>query len=206
MNKGIYIALEGMDGVGKSTVMPYIEDYIKSKGREVVTVREIGSTPLGERLRDIIKSDCPMDATSEFLLMLTARYQLFNDVVRPALADGKVVISDRYYMSTVAYQCDGKSTDPDPALVATLHDALHLRTWADYVFILQKPFDEAIKAQGGDDRFEINPAYQRRVYNFYDRLGAPFFDKSCYGVIHKIAVHPDPNVTAWYITNKLSFL
>ena len=204
MNKGIYIALEGMDGVGKSTVMPYIEDYIKSKGREVVTVREIGSTPLGERLRDIIKSDCPMDATSELLLMLTARHQLFNDVVRPALADGKVVISDRYYMSTVAYQCAGRRLNY--ALVETMHKNLSLWTYADYVFILQKPFDDAIKAQGGGDRFENNPAYQRRVYNFYANQGYPVFDKKNCGHIFNIDVHPDPNVTASHITDKLSFL
>ena len=204
MNKGIYIALEGMDGVGKSTVMPYIEDYIKSKGREVVTVREIGSTPLGERLRDIIKSDCPMDATSELLLMLTARHQLFKDVVRPALADGKVVISDRYYMSTVAYQCAGRRLNY--ALVETMHKNLSLWTYADYVFILQKPFDDAIKAQGGDDRFENSLEDQQRVYQFYANQGYPVFDKKNCGHIFNIDVHPDPNVTASHITDKLSLL
>lgn len=201
MSKGLYIALEGMDGVGKSTVMPYISDYLKSIGRDVVEVREPGSTPLGERIRELLKSDCPMDATSELLLMLTARHQLFKDVVRPALADGKVVISDRYYMSTIAYQCAGRRLNY--ALVETMHKNLSLWTYADYVFILQKPFDDAIKAQGGDDRFENNLAYQLRVYNFYANQGYPIFDKSCYGAIHKIAVDRDVNKTVEQITSKL---
>ena len=204
MNRGLYIALEGMDGVGKSTVMPYISDYLKSIGRDVVEVREPGSTPLGERIRGLLKSDCPMDATSELLLMLTARHQLFKDVVLPALAEGKVVLTDRYYMSTIAYQCAGRRLNY--ALVETMHKNLSLWTYADYVFILQKPFDDAIKAQGGGDRFESSLDYQLRVYNFYAHQGYPIFDKKNCGHIFNIDVHPDPNVTARHITNKLSFL
>ena len=201
MSKGLYIALEGMDGVGKSTVMPYISDYLKSIGRDVVEVREPGSTPLGERIRELLKSDCPMDATSELLLMLTARHQLFKDVVRPALADGKVVLTDRCYISSYAYQCKGGMVNP--FLADALHRDLCLRPYIDYVFILQKPFDEAIKAQSDADRFEYSLSYQGRVARFYEDEGRELLDFRSYRKVFTIQVDKNVKKTAKSIISKL---
>jgi len=107
MEKLKFITIEGGDGAGKSTFIPFIKDYLESLGEEVVLTREPGGTELGEKLRELLLTR-KMDVTTETLLMFAARAQHIADVIKPALQQGKWVICDRFTDSTYAYQCAGK--------------------------------------------------------------------------------------------------
>lgn len=101
----MYIAIEGPDGVGKTTQARMLANLIEKSGRKAVLVREPGGTPLGDAIRSIIMSDLKIDPKAELMLFSAARRALINEVVRPALIDGAVVISDRCFLSSLAYQC-----------------------------------------------------------------------------------------------------
>lgn len=114
MCKGIFITLEGGEGAGKTTQIPIIKEYFTKHGFEVVTLREPGGTPCAEQIRTILKTareDDPLCDESELLLMYAARAQLTKKVIIPALQSGKVVICDRYDLSTKAYQGYGRGID-----------------------------------------------------------------------------------------------
>lgn len=114
MCKGIFITLEGGEGAGKTTQIPIIKEYFTKCGFEVITLREPGGTPCAEQIRSILKTareDDPLCDESELLLMYAARAQLTKKVIIPALQSGKVVICDRYDLSTRAYQGYGRGID-----------------------------------------------------------------------------------------------
>ncbi len=104
---GKFITLEGMDGAGKSTHIPNIIKILQARGFEVVSTREPGGTALGERLRELLLHE-PMHAETETLLMFAARREHIAAVIRPALARGAYVLSDRFTDATYAYQCGAK--------------------------------------------------------------------------------------------------
>lgn len=100
-----FISLDGLDGAGKSTQCRLLADWLRAAGREVITCIDPGGTELGGELRSIVlhhRSD--MDRMCEALLFMASRAQLLAEVVRPALAAGKTVISDRFLLSTIVYQ------------------------------------------------------------------------------------------------------
>lgn len=106
---GRFIVLEGGEGAGKGTQLPLLAARIAATGREVVTTFEPGGTPLGARVRELTHHfDGPLDARAEALLMAADRAQHLAELVRPALARGAVVISDRYVPSSVIYQGIGR--------------------------------------------------------------------------------------------------
>ncbi|WP_432190381.1 dTMP kinase [Streptomyces sp. Tue6028] len=111
---GFFIALEGGDGAGKSTQAEALAEWIRSKGHEVVVTREPGATPVGKRLRSILLdvSSAGLSHRAEALLYAADRAEHVDTVVRPALARGAVVISDRYIDSSVAYQGAGRDLSP----------------------------------------------------------------------------------------------
>ncbi|MDZ4142259.1 MAG: dTMP kinase [Methylotenera sp.] len=105
-----FITVEGMDGAGKSTHIPDIIASLQGRGHEVVSTREPGGTPLGERLRELLLHE-PMHAETETLLMFAARREHIANVIVPALARGAYVLSDRFTDATYAYQCGAKGVD-----------------------------------------------------------------------------------------------
>src|SRR5439155_19662140 len=111
----MFFSFDGVDGTGKSTQIALLAEALRQRGREVVTCRDPGSTPLGERLRQILLDhhDTPIHRRSEMLLYMTARAQLVEELIRPALAAGKIVISDRYLLVNVVYQAHGGGLSPD---------------------------------------------------------------------------------------------
>lgn len=109
--KGKFITLEGMDGAGKSTHIPTIVALLEARGVEVVSTREPGGTPLGEKLRALLLHE-PMHAETETLLMFAARREHIANVIEPALARGAYVLSDRFTDATYAYQCGAKGVLP----------------------------------------------------------------------------------------------
>jgi dTMP kinase len=102
----MFFSFDGVDGVGKSTQIRLLADALRQRGREVVTCRDPGGTALGERLREILLNHhaTPIHRRSEMLLFMASRAQLVEEVIRPALEAGKIVISDRYVLATVVYQ------------------------------------------------------------------------------------------------------
>ena len=110
MKKGIFISIEGPDGSGKSTQIENIKQFFKDKKRDIVFTREPGGTAIGERIRAIIlDNNCSeMDYMTEAMLYAASRAQHVSQVIKPALAEGKTVICDRFVDSSIAYQGYGR--------------------------------------------------------------------------------------------------
>ena len=110
MNKGLFISIEGPDGSGKSTQIENIKKFFADKNIDIIFTREPGGTAIGERIREIIldKNCREMDPVTEAMLYAAARAQHVAQVIRPALADGRIVICDRFVDSSVAYQGYGR--------------------------------------------------------------------------------------------------
>jgi dTMP kinase len=102
----MFITLEGPEGSGKTSHIPYLVEYLREKGHVVFPTREPGGTSIGEQIREVIHDlkNVEMHARTETLLYQAARAQIVEQVIKPRLADGEIVISDRYYDSTIAYQ------------------------------------------------------------------------------------------------------
>jgi dTMP kinase len=110
MNPGKFITFEGIDGAGKSTHIAFVADLLASRGSTVLTTREPGGTPLGEKLRELLLHE-KMNLETEALLMFAARREHLAQVIGPALARGDWVISDRFTDATFAYQGGGRKLD-----------------------------------------------------------------------------------------------
>ena len=103
--RGCLIAFEGADGVGKTTQVSRLADWLQQKGRSAKVVREPGGTPVGEAIRHVLlRPEHVMAPLTETLLFVAARHEVVERVLRPALAQGSVVLADRFTLSTVAYQ------------------------------------------------------------------------------------------------------
>ena len=112
--KGLFITFEGTEGSGKSTQISLLAERLRSLGHHARTLREPGGTPIGEEIRHTLKhskNNEAMTPEAELLLMNASRAQLVREVIRPALAAGEIVLSDRFYDSTIAYQGHGRQLD-----------------------------------------------------------------------------------------------
>ena len=107
---GLFVTLEGPEGAGKSTNREYLAERLRDAGLRVLLTREPGGTPLAERIRELLltPSDEPMASDTELLLMFAARAQHLAQVIRPALAQGQIVLCDRFTDATYAYQGGGR--------------------------------------------------------------------------------------------------
>src|SRR5258707_12091859 len=109
--KGVFITLEGTEGGGKTTQITLLAQRLRDHGRSVCVTREPGGTPIGEEIRHTLKhseQNRAMTPEAELLLMNAGRAQLVREVIRPALESGQIVLSDRFYDSTIAYQGYGR--------------------------------------------------------------------------------------------------
>ena len=114
MNKGLFITFEGTEGAGKSTQVAALVNRLTALGHRVRQLREPGGTPIGEEIRHTLKhspANTAMTAEAELLLMNASRAQLVREVIRPALAAGEIIVCDRFYDSTTAYQGYGRQLD-----------------------------------------------------------------------------------------------
>jgi dTMP kinase len=112
--RGLFITFEGNEGSGKSTQVPLLVERLREWGHTVKVFREPGGTPIGEEIRHTLKhshANAAMTAEAELLLMNASRAQLVREVIRPALARGEVIVCDRFYDSTTAYQGYGRQLD-----------------------------------------------------------------------------------------------
>jgi dTMP kinase len=170
--RGKFITLEGVDGAGKSTHVPWIAQHLQQGGREVVVTREPGGTPLAEKLRTLVLSE-PMDPLSETLLMFAARADHLRQVILPALARGAWVLCDRFTDATAAYQGGGKGVSQD--LIRRLAQTVHPDLAPDQTLVFDCPFEVSrsrLTASGRAlDRFEAEErAFFERVRLAYRSL------------------------------------
>jgi dTMP kinase len=121
----MFLSIDGGDGSGKSTQVESLCRWLHERGQDVIACRDPGSTPLGEAIRGLLldRHDLHIDRRAEMLLYMAARSQMVEDVIRPALAQGKTVVSDRYLLANVVYQGYGGGLD-----VATLWEVGRVAT------------------------------------------------------------------------------
>lgn len=158
MTKGLLITFEGIDGCGKSTQLNKLAEWFKTMGRDVLLVREPGGTAIGEKIRNILldKKNDEMCSITEILLYEAARAQITSQVIRPALASGKIIICDRFYDSSLAYQgfARGLGEEMVDGLNKIATDGLD----PDITFLLDLSAEEALKRRMGrgeaEDRLE----------------------------------------------------
>lgn len=135
--RGRFITLEGAEGVGKSTHLPFVSEWLRARGIEVVQTREPGGTPLAEGIRGLFLSCDGMPAESELLLLFAARASHLREVIEPALARGAWVVCDRFTDATYAYQGGGRGIDP--AWIADLERRIQGQIRPDCVLLLDAP-------------------------------------------------------------------
>jgi dTMP kinase len=112
--RGLFLSLDGIDGTGKSTQVRLLADWLRTRGRDVVTCVDPGGTPIGDALRDLVLDHRrEMSVPCEALLFMASRAELVARVIRPALEAGAVVLSDRFLLATVVYQGHGGGMDVD---------------------------------------------------------------------------------------------
>lgn len=173
--RGLFITLEGADGCGKSTQAAILADRIAATGREVVRLREPGGTAVSEKIRALVldPENSEMAPECELLLFEASRAQLVRQVIEPALARGAVVVCDRFYDSTFAYQAAGRSLAEQTIRAANALGSCGVDP--DRTLVLDMDTDAALSraTRDGADRMEAEGvAFQRRVREGYLRLVA----------------------------------
>ncbi|WP_456387440.1 dTMP kinase [Desulfolithobacter sp.] len=143
MKKGLLIAVEGIDGTGKSTQILLLADYLRQKGCEVVVTREPTDGPWGRRIRELYRDRSSCTPEEELEMFINDRQDHVREVIEPALASGKIVLTDRYYFSTAAYQgaagmdvdhifaCNRFAPQPDLVILLTMDPGTSVRRIAE---------------------------------------------------------------------------
>lgn len=171
---GAFVTLEGVDGAGKTTQVVRLAERLEACGREVVRLREPGGTAISERIRALLldPENSEMAPECELLLFEASRAQLVREVIEPALARGAVVVCDRFYDSTHAYQAGGRGFDD--ALVRRANELGCCGVHPDVTLVLDMDPGLAFEragARGEHDRMEAEGlAFQRRVREDYRQL------------------------------------
>lgn len=171
MKKGFFVTIEGCEGVGKSTLLRGLKDYLETAGRDAVLTREPGGTEVAERIRAVIldPENAAMTPTAELLLYAAARAQHTEEKIIPAVRDGKLVICDRYSDSTLAYQSYARGLDRGECLAA---DEIARRgIKPDLTVFLDLSPERGFARKGGADKGD---RLEREKIDFHERVYAGF--------------------------------
>lgn len=171
MKKGFFVTIEGCEGVGKSTLLRGLEEYLENLGREAIFTREPGGTEVAERIRAVIldPENDAMTPTAELLLYAAARAQHTEEKIIPAVRDGKLVICDRYSDSTLAYQSYARGLDRGECLAA---DEIARRgIKPDLTVFLDLSPERGFARKGGADKGD---RLEREKIDFHERVYAGF--------------------------------
>ncbi|MBF0915786.1 MAG: dTMP kinase [Atopobium sp.] len=172
-SQGLFITLEGVDGCGKSTQASLLREDLEALGFDVVFVREPGGNAISEQIRGVVLNpeNGMMCDECELLLYEASRAQLVGEVIRPALTAGKVVLCDRFYDSTFAYQAAGRGLDTDLVHRANRLGSCGVSPDRTLVFMLEPTVAHARATQNDADRLEAEGvAFQKRVFAGYKQL------------------------------------
>lgn len=167
---GLFITFEGIEGCGKSTQIDLLKAFLEKKGSKAVLTREPGGTQIGEKIRGLLLDvgSKEMSPTTELLLYAAARAQHVAQVIRPAIQSGKIVLCDRYFDSTAAYQ--GAARTIDKAILKNLHHIATDNLVPDITFLLDCPVKtgfERIQNQRGKNQFD---RLERESENFHEKV------------------------------------
>ncbi len=150
----LFVVFEGLDGSGKSTQVKILLDKLISDNYQVLPLREPGSTEIGEKILNILDSKQELTPIMEFLLFSISRSAVVNEKIKPALETNKIVLCDRYFYSSIAYQGAGRNLDKE--YIDFTNQLIIDKTIPDIVFYLDLTWEEKINRKGIDksDRFE----------------------------------------------------
>ncbi|CAI2678528.1 Thymidylate kinase [Apilactobacillus kunkeei] len=175
---GKFITFEGTDGAGKTTILNMVLDYLKEEmGDKLVTSREPGGNPIAESIREVIldRKNVDMDKRTEALLYAAARRQNIEQTVKPAIADNKLVICDRYLDSSIAYQGGGREIGEDS--INEMNQFATEGFLPDLTIYFNLPVEEGLKriaknrAEDEVDRLDVETIdFHNRVHAAYQRL------------------------------------
>jgi dTMP kinase len=198
--RGIWLAVEGPDGSGKTTMLDWMYERLKKKGYDVVKTREPGGTPLGEEIRNLILNR-EQHPRCEMLLFAAARAQHVEEKIKPALAEGKIVLCDRFSMSSYAYQQVARNLGPS---VTMLDDFARAGAWPDFVAYFDVDVEEGIRrlnaraeANGKSDRIDLEGIeFKKRVNEGFKQA----YDEKLFKNVYKV----DANMSPLFVELQLS--
>lgn len=199
--RGLFITLEGPEGAGKTTNRAYLAEQLQAQGFDVVLTREPGGTPLAEQIREILLAPHTetMSVDTELLLMFAARAQHLTQVIKPALAEGKIVICDRFTDATYAYQGGGRGLDC--SRIAMLEQFVQGDLRPDMTLLFDLPVEDGMAravARGKLDRFEqeqhdffaaVRHSYLQRADNDPERFRLVNAQQTLVDVQRSLDVH-----------------
>jgi dTMP kinase len=175
VDRGLFITMEGGEGVGKSTNMAFLSNYLTDRGIDVVVTREPGGTHIGEQIREVLLQVRPekMDAMAELLLIFAARAQHIHELIEPALGAGKWVLCDRFTDATYAYQCGGRGIEWEK--VRCLESLVQGELCPDYTLLLDVAVHVGMAraiGRGDLDRFE------QETWKFFERVRSSYLEQA----------------------------
>jgi dTMP kinase len=166
---GIFLVLDGTEGCGKSTQARMLSERLSSIGRDPLLVRDPGTTRIGEQIRAILLNPdhTEMSMRAEMLLYMSARAQMMAEMIQPALDAGKIVISDRFVSSTLAYQLDGDGLTAEQ--IRSIADVAIKGRWPDLTILFDLPTERSLaRVKRARDRIEQRPlSYHEQVRQNY---------------------------------------
>lgn len=169
MPNGLFIVFDGSEGAGKSTQVALLKAHLEQLGRDVLLVRDPGTTPIGEQIRAILLDPrhTDMGMRCEMLLYMAARAQMMRQIIAPALEAGKIVISDRFVSSTLAYQLGGDGLTAQQ--IRAVADIAISHRWPDMTLLLDMPVEISMaRVKRAKDRIEQRPmSYHEQVRRNY---------------------------------------
>lgn len=168
--KGLFITFEGLDGSGKTTQIALLADYLKRKGRQVITTIEPGGTNLGDRIRQILldKNNAGMSHKAETFLFEASRAELVSKVIAPALGSGKIIICDRFFDSTIAYQGIARGLG--------VEKVMELSLWATDGIVPDLTFLLSVDVEGGEKRLSGSSKNRDRIESEEEKFKQRIFD------------------------------
>jgi len=191
-----FVVVEGPEGAGKSTLVRWLGAELRAEGRDVLTVREPGGTPIAEAARKLaLKSRHDRAFAAELFLFLAARADLVERIMRPALAEGQIVIADRFGLSTIAYQVAGRGLP-----LADVEAALRVATGGltpDLTLVLDIPV--AVGRERQRTAGKVRDRIEREDDAFHGRVREAYRTASGPGIVHIDASQPKKAVqqAAW---------
>lgn len=169
----MFITLEGPEGSGKTSHIPYLVEYLREKGYTVFPTREPGGTSIGEQIRNVIHDlkNVEMHPRTETLLYQAARAQIVEQVIQPRLASGEIVLSDRYYDSTIAYQGYGHQQDLEQVRALVMYATGGLTP--DLTVLLDVDVEEGLRRKKKENEWNRLDAY---TVEFHKRVRAGYLE------------------------------